>query len=143
MRRAALLVAGKSGFVGRASCIGLEEAGWIMTECVRLGRRSGRKSGELDLSDLASVTNLGEAGAYDAIVHLDAHAGLSDVAEHEMFAPNVLASGQLAYLIKAWDEDLVFASTAVAHGGKPAANPPTSPLNADTCTLGRYGSPNN
>lgn len=128
----AVLVTGATGFVGRATCAALEEFGWAVTECVRGGRSSLRKSVNLDLADPASVLTLRESGPYDAIVHLGAHVGLTAVAEGEMFAPNVLATGQLAYFAKNWGAHLVFASTAVVHGARQQSITATSPIIADT-----------
>jgi len=74
-----------------------------------------------------------ENGArFDAIVHLGAHVGLSGATEAEMFAPNILATGCLAFLASQWNAHLVYASTAIVCGVKSEMIDASTPVSADT-----------
>jgi UDP-glucose 4-epimerase len=129
----AVLVSGATGFIGRATVSALVDAGWQVT-------RGARSSGEhltqgvayLDLADPVTILALAKGHRYDAIVHLGAHIGWSGAAESEMFAPNVLATGCLAYLAGLWDAHVIYASAAIVHGVRNELINSESPVNLET-----------
>jgi UDP-glucose 4-epimerase len=128
-----VLVTGASGFIGRATVPALAAAGWQITRGSRLAGESLEKGVVfLDLSAPATLLALAKQVHFDVIVHLGAHVGLSGTAESEMFAPNVLSTGCLAYLATLWDAQLVFASTAIVHGVRRETIESDSPLCPDT-----------
>ena len=128
-----VLVTGATGFIGRATVSALTEAGWAVTRGSRPGgRKTARDTVDLDLADPATVLALAKGRRFDAIVHLGAHVGLSDTAEAEMFAPNILSTGCLAYLATLWDAHLLYSSTAIVHGVRSVKIQPDSSLCTDT-----------
>jgi nucleoside-diphosphate-sugar epimerase len=129
--RQSVLVTGATGFIGRAACAALEEAGWAVTKGVR-GNPAQENAISLDLSDPATMLTLEKVKRYDAIVHLGAKITLSGASEDEMFVSNVLSTGCLAYLAKNWDAHLVFASTAIVCGARQQSITTDSLVIADT-----------
>ncbi|MEW6165096.1 MAG: NAD(P)-dependent oxidoreductase [Pseudomonadota bacterium] len=126
-----VLVTGATGFIGRATVVTLEQAGWRVSKGVRT---SPAASGDifLDLAQPAAILTLANEARFDAIVHLGAQVGLSDATEAEMFVPNVLASGCLAFLASQWQAHLIFASTAIVCGARTEMIDAGSPVVSDT-----------
>lgn len=104
-----------------------------MTRGVRASARS-LEEGKiyLDLNNPAEILATENGARFDAIVHLGACIGWSGAMEAEMFAPNVLATGCLAFLASQWNAHLVYASTAIVCGVKSEKIDVTTPVNADT-----------
>jgi nucleoside-diphosphate-sugar epimerase len=126
-------VTGAYGFTGRATVLALEEAGWKVTKGIRSSSQLlGDGSISIDLADPAAILALGTNLRFDAIVHLGAHIGWSDATEAEMFTPNVLSTGCLAYLANRWKATLLFASAAIVHGVRNEKIESDSPVNPDT-----------
>ncbi len=128
-----VLVTGATGFIGRSTVASLEQAGWVVTRGVRASARS-LEEGEiyLDLNNPAEILATENGARFDAIVHLGACIGWSGAMEAEMFAPNVLATGCLAFLASQWNAHLVYASAAIVCGVKSEKIDVTTPVNADT-----------
>lgn len=128
-----VLVTGATGFIGRATVASLEQAGWVVTRGVRAASRSSG-DGEiyLDLNNPAEILALENGARFDAIVHLGAHVGLCGATEAEMFVPNILATGCLAFLASQWNAHLVYASTAIVCGVKSERIDASTPVFADT-----------
>jgi UDP-glucose 4-epimerase len=128
-----VLVTGATGFIGRATVSALAEAGWTVTRGSRPGSdETARDTVHLDLAEPATVLALAEGPRFDAIVHLGAHVGLADTSAAEMFAPNILSTGCLAYLAHLWDAHVLYSSTAIVHGVRSVSIRPDSPLCTDT-----------
>lgn len=128
-----VLVTGATGFIGRATVAGLEQAGWAVTRGVRLSDRPlDNGSIHLDLARPAAILCLANDVHFDAIVHLGAHVGWSGATEAEMFVPNVLASGCLAFLASQWNAQLIFASAAIVCGVKTEMIDAGTPVAPDT-----------
>jgi nucleoside-diphosphate-sugar epimerase len=128
-----VLVTGATGFVGRATVVSLEQAGWAVIRGVRSAARSS-EDGEiyLDLKNPAAILALGNGVRFDAIVHLGAHIGWSGATETEMFAPNILATGCLAFLASQWNAHLLYASAAIVCGVKSERIDASTPVSPDT-----------
>lgn len=127
-----VLVTGATGFIGRATVSALADSGWQIT----LGSRSAsetmvQRTIHLDLAEPATLLALAKWARFDAIVHLGARVGLSE-AESEMFVPNVLSTGCMAYLATLWDAHLIYASTAIVHGVRNEKIKSDSPVCLDT-----------
>jgi UDP-glucose 4-epimerase len=128
-----VLVTGATGFIGRATMSALTEAGWAVTKGSRSsGERTAPDTVNLDLVDPATVLALAKGSRFDAIVHLGARVGLSETAEAEMFAPNILSTGCLAYLANLWDAHMLYSSTAIVHGVRSVTIQADSSLCTDT-----------
>jgi nucleoside-diphosphate-sugar epimerase len=128
-----VLITGATGFIGRATVVGLETSGWAVTKGVRLTNRSmGSGFIFLDLANPASILALANDDRFDAIVHLGANVGLSGETETEMFVPNVLSTGCLAFLASQWDAHLIYASSAIVCGVKNEAIDANSTVSPDT-----------
>lgn len=114
-----MLITGATGFIGRATVTALRESGW---QTILGGRAGGisltQGAVHLDLEDPATILALENGPRCAAIVHLGARVGLSGDSESEMFAPNILATGCLAYLASQWDAHLIYASTIAVYGAK-------------------------
>lgn len=128
-----VLVTGATGFIGRATVSALADAGWQITQ----GLRSASEKMvpgivRLDLSKPETLLALAAGPRFDAIVHLGAHVGWSGETESEMFVPNVLSTGCLAYLANLWDAHLIYASAAIVHGVRNETINPDSPVCPDT-----------
>lgn len=128
-----VLVTGASGFIGGESVKALMQAGWRVT----CGGRSqcdvlGCDVIPLDLINPGEILALADAVHFDAIVHLGAHIGWSGATEIEMYLPNVISSGCLAYLANQWRAHLVFSSGAVVCGVRKNYIAPDSPAAPDT-----------
>lgn len=128
-----VLVTGATGFIGRATMSALADSGWHITQ----GSRSASKPMAegfiyLDLSEPATLLSMAKGIRFDAIVHLGAHVGWSGETESDMFVPNVLSTGCLAYLAKLWDAHLIYSSAAIVHGVRNEAINPDSPVCPDT-----------
>ena len=128
-----VLVTGATGFIGRATVSALVDAGLQITQ----GSRSASEPltegvVHLDLSDPATLLALAKGPSFDAIVHLGTHVVWSGETESEMFVPNVLSTGCLAYLATLWGAHLIFASTAIVHGVRNEIIEPDSPASPDT-----------
>jgi nucleoside-diphosphate-sugar epimerase len=129
----AVLVTGATGFIGRATVSALVDAGWQVTQGSRLiGETMPHGAVHIDLSKPETLLALTRGAPFDVIVHLGARVGLSDETEAEMFAPNVLSTGCLAYLANLWGAHLVYASTAIVHGIRSEKIEPDSQLCLDT-----------
>ena len=128
-----VLVTGATGFVGRVTVPALAEAGWTVTEALRPGdEKRAQNTVNIDLADPGTVLALAKGRRFDAIVHLGAHVGLSDTSEAEMFAPNTLSTGCLAYLANLWDAHMLYSSTAIVHGVRSVRIEADSPVCTDT-----------
>lgn len=112
-----LLLTGATGFIGKATLSELIESGWQVTKGVRSSVKE-LAEGEiyLDLSDPSNILDLAKMNRFNAIVHIAARIGWSGETEAELFVPNVLSTGCLAYLAKHWDVPLIYASAAIVHG---------------------------
>jgi nucleoside-diphosphate-sugar epimerase len=95
-------------------------------------RSSGDGEIYLDLNNAASIMALEDGARFSAIVHLGAHVGCSGATESEMFVPNILATGCLAYIARKWNAHLVYASVAIVCGVKSKRIDPSFPVSADT-----------
>jgi len=128
-----VLITGATGFIGRATVAALTEAGWQIVQGVRTDDGTlASGTVHLDLADPATILVLAKGPRCDAIVHLGARVGLSGEAESEMFTPNVLATGCLAYLCNLWGAHLIYASTAIVHGVRNETINSDSPVCPDT-----------
>lgn len=129
----AVLITGATGFIGRAAVAALADAGWQITQGARSASETmAPGTVHLDLADPATILAFAKGQRCDAIVHLGARVGLSGEAESDMFAPNILATGCLAYLANLWGAHLIYASTAIVHGVRNEAINSESPVCADT-----------
>lgn len=127
-----VLVTGATGFIGRSTVSALADAGWQVTQGSRSGNsRMDQGIIHLDLADPETLLVLAKNHRFDAIVHLGAQVDLSED-ESEMFVPNVLSTGCLAYLANLWDAHLVYASTVIVHGVGCEKIEPDSPVCPDT-----------
>ncbi len=128
-----VLVTGATGFIGRATVAGLEQAGWTVTGGVRSTDRSlDEGSIYLDLEKPAAILALESSARFDAIVHLGANIGWSGATEAEMFVPNILSSGCLAFLASQWNAQLIYASAAIVCGVKTEKIDAGTPVATDT-----------
>lgn len=129
----AVLVTGATGFLGRATVPALAKAGWEVTVGSRTATQPLTARGvHLDLAEPAKLLALAKQNRFDAIVHLGARVGWRGETEAELFVPNVLATGCLAYLAGFWDARLIFASAAIVHGVRQETIETDSPLCSDT-----------
>lgn len=128
-----VLITGATGFIGRATVSALADGGWQITQGSRLSReRAAQGTVHLDLAEPATIFALAKGPSFDAVVHIGARVGLSGETESDMFVPNVLSTGCLAYLAKLWDAHLIYSSTAIVHGVRNATINPGSPVCPDT-----------
>jgi UDP-glucose 4-epimerase len=128
-----VLVTGATGFLGRATVPALAEAGWQITKGSRSAAEPLAKGVvRLDLAEPATLLALAKQARFDAIVHLGARVCWAGETEAELFVPNVLATGCLAYLAGLWDARLIFASSAIVHGVRQETIESDSPLCPDT-----------
>jgi len=128
-----VLLTGATGFIGRATAVSLEQAGWAVTKGMQSVSQS-TESGSifLDLANPASILALANEARFDAIVHLGANVGLAGVDEAEMYAPNALSTGCLAFLADQWDAHLIYASTVIVCGVQNEAIDANSVVSPDT-----------
>lgn len=128
-----VLITGANGFIGRATVSALAGVGWQITQGLRsVSETIAQGTVYVDLSDPATLVALAKGPRFDAIVHLGAHIGWSGATEAEMFMPNVLSTGYLAYLANFWDAHLIFASAAIVHGVRKETIDSASSLCLDT-----------
>lgn len=128
-----VLVTGATGFIGGAVVKTLAEKGWDVTKAVRdVDAEDDFKNLYLDLSKPESILSLSNNEKFDVVVHIGAYIGFSGQTESELFVPNVLSSGCLAYLAREWGAQFVFASAAIVHGARATLIGESSPLNTDT-----------
>lgn len=127
-----VLLTGAAGFIGGVTATALEQAGWAVTRGVRSPRMLEHGSCHLDLDKPAALLAMANDVRFDAIVHLGAHIGWSGATEAEMFAPNVLATGCLAFLARQWNAQLLFASAAIVSGARTPQIGIGSPVVPDT-----------
>lgn len=128
-----VLVTGATGFIGRATLSALTDAGWQVTCGSRSGSEAvGRGIVYLDLAAPETILALAKSSRFDAIVHLGASIGWSGATEAEMFVPNVLSTGCLAYLSGLWSSHLIYASAAIVHGVRSESIDSDSPICTDT-----------
>jgi len=128
-----VLVTGATGFIGSATVADLEQAGWEVIKGVRSVSQS-KECGfiYLDLADPASIFALANEACFDAIVHIGANIGFGGTTEAEMFVPNVLSTGCLAFLANQWDAHFIYASTAIVCGVKNEVIDANSKVSPDT-----------
>lgn len=128
-----VLVTGATGFIGRATVSTLIDAGWKVTEASRtIDKPLSDKVVFLDLSNIRTLLNLDETSRFDCILHIGAHVGWSGGSDSDLYVPNVLSTGCLAYLASKWGAHLVFTSAAIVHGVKKELIQPDTPLCPDT-----------
>lgn len=128
-----VLITGATGFIGRATVSALADAGWQTTQGLRsVSETMVQGTVHLDLSKPETLLALAKGGRFEAIVHLGAHVGWSGATESEMFTPNVLSTGCLAYLANLWDAYLIYASIAIVHGVRNETIKSDSPVFPDT-----------
>ena len=128
-----VLITGATGFIGRATVEALEFTGWKVVKASRSVKLSSEEGFiYLDISSPEKIMALANEYHFDAIVHLAAMVDLSNDTEPDMYIPNVLSTGCLAYLAKLWDAHLIYASTAIVHGVKNESIKSDSPICTDT-----------
>lgn len=128
-----VLVTGATGFIGQATVLALAEAGWqVATGSRSVIEPTAKGVVSLDLSEPAALLALAKRVRFDAIVHLGARIGWTGEVDAELFVPNVLATGCLAYLASYWDARLIFASAAIVHGIRKEKIEADSPIFTDT-----------
>lgn len=128
-----VLITGATGFIGRAAVEALEYTGWGVVKASRSVKLSSEEGFiYLDISSPEKIMALANEYHFDAIVHLAGMVDFSNDAESELFIPNVLSTGCLAYLAKLWGAHLIYASTAIVHGAKNENIKSDSPINPDT-----------
>lgn len=117
MQRTALLT-GYSGFLGRHTFEALVASGWKVYLAGRTPPTDNRHAGfvHIDLDRPETIAALRNSKPTQEIVHLACRVGWNGGSEAELLAPNVLATGLLADISKAWGSHLVFASAALVHG---------------------------
>lgn len=114
-----VLVTGATGFIGRAAVVALRADGWAVTQGLRDAAPSPRASGaaiHLDLNRPDEIIDMASRMRFDAIVHLGAKVSFAVEQGSDLFVPNVLSTGAIAYLAKTWQVPLVFASSVAVHG---------------------------
>ena len=98
-----VLITGASGIIGRATVEILEYTGWKVVKASRSVKLSFEEGFiYLDISSPEKIMSLANEYHFDAIVHLAAMVDLSNDTESDMYIPNVLSTGCLAYLAKFW-----------------------------------------
>jgi UDP-glucose 4-epimerase len=115
-----VLLTGAAGFLGGHARRALRDAGWNVLCCVRQANDSRLGDFEAvacDLNEPAQVLLLQRRCRPQAVVHLASDVGL-DARDERLFAPNVLATGCIAYLAHAWKARLIFASSVMVHGAR-------------------------
>ena len=128
-----VLVTGATGFIGQATIACLQHAGWRVTCAVRsLVKPFEYDQIYLDLNDIKGILALESRHHFDAIVHLGANIGWSGAAAAEMYVPNVLATGCLAFLARQWNASLIYASAAIVCGVKTEKIDHKTPVSPDT-----------
>lgn len=128
-----VLVTGGTGFIGRATMIALKNSGWKISRAIRASSKDLKKGDiSLDLTKPMDIFDLVNNFRFDAIVHLGAQVGWSGETSAEMFLPNIVSTGSLAFLAKQWDAHLVYASAAIVCGAKSSIVNSSSPINLDT-----------
>jgi nucleoside-diphosphate-sugar epimerase len=133
MQPKTVLVTGATGFIGRATVSELKLAGWTVTKGARSSSQSmGSGFLTMDLTNPDEILALAHKVRFDAIVHLGANVGLTGVVEKEMYVPNVLSTGCLAFLASQWDAHMIYASTAIVCGVKNEAIDSNSLVSPDT-----------
>jgi nucleoside-diphosphate-sugar epimerase len=128
-----VFVTGATGFIGSAAVAALVDAGWMVTCSARAPKAHlAHNYKMLDLAQPESLLELATEEPFDAIVHLGAQIGWNGASETDMYAPNVLSTGCLAYLANLWGSRLIFASAAIVHGVMTEAITTDSPVCTDT-----------
>jgi len=132
INKGTVLVTGSSGFIGRATVEKLQQAGWLVIKGVRPGgQKQSNECVALDLTNPVGILDLVNKMHVDAIVHLGAHVGWSGATESEMYCPNVLASGCVAFLAREWNANLIYASAAIVCGSQSERIGSDSPVAPD------------
>ncbi len=113
------LLTGASGFLGQHVRRSLLGSGWSVLCCSRQQRWEADECEVVrcDLNEPAQILALEKLYRPRAIVHLACDVGL-DATDQQIFIPNVLATGCIAYLARVWDARLVFASSVMVHGAR-------------------------
>lgn len=131
--RKSVLVTGASGFIGRATVIALEKAGWDVTRTHRFREVSDDpKELYLDLTKPGEILSMATEVHFDAIVHIGSQIGWTGESLGRLYVPNVMSTGCLAVLSKYWDAHLLFASAAIVSGMRTQRIEATSPSFPDS-----------
>ena len=98
----------------------LKNSGWDVICCVRRNAPAGFEHTTImcDLNNPEEIISLKNHYHAEAIVHLACHVGFDGSTDEQLFVPNVLATGCIAYLAQAWKARLIFTSGAIVHGIK-------------------------
>lgn len=129
-----VLLTGATGFLGRHTLDAFDAAGFDVVCAVRKESAisSRYKTVKCDLTRPMEILHLQDTLRFDSIVHLACHVGLDGSDDHQLYVPNVLATGCFAYLSLNCKARLVFASTAIVHGSGTEKIDSSSPLVPDT-----------
>jgi nucleoside-diphosphate-sugar epimerase len=113
-----VLLTGANGFLGRYTLDALAQAGWDVICCVRSINSTDFKHTTVicDLNNPIEIIALKNSCHANAIVHLACRADPNGSTDEKLFVPNMLATGCIAYLARAWNARMIFSSSVIVHG---------------------------